>query len=262
CSLIVLVSLAAHRTPPRWWQLLLTGGLLGLTALARSQFLACVPFGLLVLVLAWRRAALNAIVLVVAGLVFAVAPVTARNWIVSGQFVPISASGGASLLEFHRPPPGLVDNDAIARDPLFNAMHLDTQTRTVLAFVEKDPLGYLQTWLPLGAHSLGLQGRNDPGVYWPLFIAALLYLAAFALRGVRRLHVWPIHAFVASHLLILMLFEADTYGYRLVMPMYAPILAIGAQLVRKVLSFSSTKRLAVVPAAAAGLAVLLQGKAL
>src|SRR5262249_27871347 len=180
CSLIVLVSLAARRAPPRWWQLLLTGALLGLTAVARAQFLACVPFGLLVLVLAWRRRALNAVVLVGAGLVFAVAPVTARNWIVSGQFVPISASGGASLLEFHRPPPGLVDNDAVARDPLFNAMHLDTQTRTVLAFAEKDPLGYLQTWLPLGAHSLGLQGRNDPGVYWPLFVAVLLYLAAFA----------------------------------------------------------------------------------
>ena len=43
------------------------------------------------------------------------------------------------------------------------------------------------------------------------------------------LHVWPIHAFVATHLLVLMLFEADTYGYRLVMPMYAPMVAVAAQ---------------------------------
>ena len=39
----------------------------------------------------------------------------------------------------------------------------------------------------LGAHSLGLQGRNDPGVYWPLFATVLLYVASFALRRTRRL---------------------------------------------------------------------------
>ena len=35
--------------------------------------------------------------------------------------------------------------------------------------------------------------------------------------------------FVATHLLVLMLFEADTYGYRLVMPMYAPMVVVAAQ---------------------------------
>src|SRR5207237_4677239 len=45
----------------------------------------------------------------------------------------------------------------------------------------------------------------------------------------RRRHVWPIHAFVLSHLLVLALFEADTYGFRLVVPMYAPMAAVAAQ---------------------------------
>src|SRR5437868_14909325 len=84
--------------------------------------------------------------------------------------------------------------------------------------------------MPLGAHSIGLQGRNDPGIYWPLLVCCLVYVASFTLRRVRERSVWPIHAFVFSHLVVLMLFEADTYGFRLVMPMYAPMVAVAAQL--------------------------------
>jgi hypothetical protein len=234
-SLVVLVGVVRRGAPPAPWRLVLVGVLLGVTAVSRSQFLAFVPFGLLILAVAWWRARRSAVatllplLAVVAGLALAIAPVTTRNWVVSGQFVPISASGGASLLEFHRPPPGLIDAAAVERDLLFEALHLDTQTRTVLAFARQDPLGYLATWLPLGAHSLGLPGRTGAGIYWPLLVVVLAYLAAFALPSARRLRVWPIHAFVASHLLILMLFEADTYGYRLVMPMYAPMLVVAAQ---------------------------------
>jgi hypothetical protein len=233
-SLVVLVGLARRDRPPQFWKLLLAGGLLGLTAISRSQFLLCVPFALLVLWLAWRRLSggwtgLLAAALVGIGLVVAIVPVTARNWIVSEQFVPISSSGGASLLEFHRPPPGLIDQQALQNDPLYNALHLDLPTRTVVAFARSDPRGYVATLLPLAAHSVGLPGRNDPGVYWPLLATTLLYLGSFALGRTRRLHVWPVHAFVGTHLLILTLFEADTYGYRLVMPMYAPMVAVAAQ---------------------------------
>ena len=58
---------------------------------------------------------------------------------------------GASLLEFHRPPPGLIDQAALQTDPLFEALRLDSNTRTVLAFLRQDPLGYARTLLPLGA---------------------------------------------------------------------------------------------------------------
>jgi hypothetical protein len=232
-SLIVLVGFARQPRAAAWWRLSLAGALLGLTAITRSQFLLFIPFGLLVLIVAWRQepratAALKLLALV-AGIALLIAPVTARNWLVSGQFVPISSSGGASLLEFHRPPPGLIDQAVLQKDPLFETLHLDPQTRTVLAFIRADPRGYLATLLPLGAHSVGLQGRNDPGIYWPLLVTSLLYLLSFGLKATRRLHVWPIHAFVATHLLVLMLFEADTYGYRLVMPMYAPMVAVAAQ---------------------------------
>ena len=231
-SLTALVTLALRAEPTRWWTALLVGVLLGLTAISRSQFLLFVPLGLVIVWLAWRRAGPYAIamtVLIALGVVLTIAPVTLRNWIVSGQFVPISSSGGASLLEFHRPPAGLIDQSALDHEPLYDALHLDQPTRTVVAFIRADPPGYLATLLPLGAHSIGLQGRNDPGVYWPLFLTVLVYAGSFALKRTRRLHVWPIHAFVATHLLVLMLFEADTYGYRLVMPMYAPMVLVAAQ---------------------------------
>ena len=232
-SLVVLVGLARLPRAASWRRVALAGMLLGLTAIARSQFLVFIPFGLLVLIVAWRHESRAVVALkllaMVAGVLLVIAPVTARNWLVSDQFVPITSSGGASLLEFHRPPPGLIDQVALQTDPLYEALHLDPQTRTVLAFVRADPRGYLATLLPLGAHSIGLQGRNDPGIYWPLLATSLLYLLSFGLKGTRRLHVWPIHAFVATHLLVLMLFEADTYGYRLVMPMYAPMAAVAAQ---------------------------------
>ena len=97
-----------------------------------------------------------------------------------------------------------------------------------MAFVRADPRGYLATLLPLGAHSVGLQGRNDPGIYWPLLVDDRCCTSpASRSSRTRRLHVWPIHAFVGTHLLVLMLFEADTYGYRLVMPMYAPMVVGG-----------------------------------
>jgi Dolichyl-phosphate-mannose-protein mannosyltransferase len=232
-SLIALVTLASRRAPTSWWRALLVGVLLGLTAISRSQFLLCVPFGLLILWLAWRerpRMAAGMVCVIAAGVVLTIAPVTARNLIVSGQLVPISSSGGASLLEFHRPPPGLIDQSAIDHDPLFDALHLDASTRTVIAFIRADPRGYAATLLPLGAHSIGLPGRNDPGIYWPLLVTVLLYAASFGLRRTRRLHAWPIHVFVFTHVLVLTLFEADTYGYRLVMPMYAPMVAVAAQL--------------------------------
>src|SRR5262249_28784974 len=127
-SLVVLVTLARRDRPVSWWQALLAGGLLGATAISRSQFLLCVPFGLLIVWLAWRRQALRALLmtaLIGVGVVLAIVPVTARNWVVSGQLVPISSSGGASLLEFHRPPPGLIDQAAIEHDPLYDALHLD-----------------------------------------------------------------------------------------------------------------------------------------
>ena len=66
---------------------MLTGGLLGMTAIARSQFLLFVPLALLVLVLAWRRAAVSVLPLSVVGLV-------------AGVVLVIAPGDGAQLASF------------------------------------------------------------------------------------------------------------------------------------------------------------------
>jgi hypothetical protein len=236
-SLVVLVPLAQRRTPPVWWRALAVGMLLGLTVLSRSQFLVFLPLAGFVLGLAWRgtpsRRSARALGLMLIGVCLTIAPATLRNWWVTPKhdFVLVSSSGGYSLLEFHRPPPGLIDPATIKADPVFSFLHLDEPTRTVIAFARQDPLGYLAALLPLGAHSIGLPGARlgSIGVQWGVLLAFALYVAAFAIPRVRRRHVWLLHTFVLSHLALMMLFEADTYGYRLVLPMYLPIVVVAAQ---------------------------------
>src|SRR5262249_15443793 len=71
--------------------------------------------------------------------------------------------------------------------------------------------------------------RGDGSVYWGFLLTFLLYVASFALPRARRLDAWLVHAFVLTHLLVMMMFEADTYGFRLVVPMYAPAMVLAAQ---------------------------------
>lgn len=234
-SLLVLVGLSRRRGPPAWWASLLAGGLLGLTAVTRSQFLLFVPVALVLLLVAWRRGggpwarSLPALAGVLIGLAVAIAPFTFRNWLVSGQPVLIASSGGASLLEFHRPPRGF-DLSGIKSDPLYQAVHLDASTRTVVEFARKDPIGYVGTLVPLAGHTIGVTGlrQGAPSVYWGFLATFLVYLGGFAFRRARRLDVWLVHAFVATHLLVMAFFEADTYGFRLVIPMYAPVAVVAA----------------------------------
>lgn len=234
-SLLVLVRLSHRRCRPSWWGTLVAGGLLGLAAVTRSQFLLFVPLALGLLLLAWRRngtswpRSTTRLVLMLVGLALVIAPFTLRNWLVSKEVVPIASSGSASLLEFHRPPRGF-DLSGIGKDPLYEALRLDRNTRTVVEFARRDPVGYVQTVLPLAGHTVGLTGlrRGDGSIYWGFLGTFVLYLAAFLSPKSRRLPVWFIHAFVATHLVLMALFEADTYGFRLVIPMYAPVVVVAA----------------------------------
>lgn len=234
-SLLALVALAQQRrvaVPAS----LVTGALLGLTALTRSQLLLYVPFALLLLAWCWwrpgqrRRIAVGLAALVL-GLAATIAPATLRNWVVSGQVVLIASSAGNNLLAGHQLPAEL-NLDGIRTDPLYNALRLDAPTRTVLELLRQDPAGYFATWLPNGAHSVGLTGvrRGDGSVYWGFLGTFLLYLLAFLLPRVRRRDVWLLHLFVVTHLVVMMAFAADTYGFRLVVPMYGAVCVVAAQL--------------------------------
>ena len=162
-------------------------------------------------------------------LLIAIAPITARNCIGSGQWCRSAASGGASLLEFHRPPPGLIDPAALQRDPLYEALHLERidadRASRLSAPIRSATSGRCCRSARTASDCRVATIRASTGRCWSRRCSTW----RVSPRPTRRLHVWPIHAFVATHLLVLMLFEADTYGYRLVMPMYAPMIVVAAQ---------------------------------
>lgn len=236
-SLIALAALAQRKTPASPWRTALVGVLLGATALARSQVLLFVPLALLILWLGWRRAGqlrtALALLALLAGLAAAIAPATVRNYVVSGKPILISSSSGLNLVAgSHAPPPDL-RLDGIDSNPLYERLALDRETRIVLEYARQQPARYAGTWLTNGLYSVGFTGvrRGDFAPYWGFLLTALLYVAAvLLLPAARRRPVWLVHGFVASHLLVMMAFEADAYGLRQPAPMYAPMVAVAAQL--------------------------------
>jgi 4-amino-4-deoxy-L-arabinose transferase-like glycosyltransferase len=84
------------------WAWLVPGFFLGLTALARPEYLIfAVVLGLLVLIRAWRRrgvaVGVASAAAFVAAFVLVLAPWTIRNYIVLDRFVPVTTGGGKAL---------------------------------------------------------------------------------------------------------------------------------------------------------------------
>jgi len=102
-GLTLLLSLSHWRCKPTGWRALIAGLALGALALTRANVLAFIPVAMLWIV--WlargpglRRHALAHAGLLMLGTLLAVAPVTIRNAVVSGDFVPISVNGEINLL--------------------------------------------------------------------------------------------------------------------------------------------------------------------
>src|SRR5439155_11746674 len=82
---------------------------------------------------------------------------TTRNYLVSGKPVPITSSAGANLWETHRPS-ARVDLSRVDRDPLYERLGLDRQTREVVEFARQDPAGYVGTLVPMFLYAVGVVG--------------------------------------------------------------------------------------------------------
>ena len=106
-------------------------------------------------------------------------PAERRNWAAAAIFTALAmASLDTAIANVALP--------AIAAD-------LHVGPADVIWVVNVYQIALVATLLPLGAHSLGLRGRNDPGTYWPLFLTTLLYVASFGLRRPRARHVRVAH---------------------------------------------------------------------
>lgn len=91
---------------PRLLTFALAGALIGISCWLRANALLLAPFLAVFLITVWQRGRrLRFAAALLAGALLVIAPVTIKNWIVFGHFVPLSLGAGQTLLE------GIADYD-------------------------------------------------------------------------------------------------------------------------------------------------------
>ena len=82
--------------------------------------------------------------------------------------------------------------------------------------------GWPSGLLALGLYALGLPSmlEDEAPVRWELVSLVALYLLSLANPAARRPATWLLHSFIWLHLLVMMVFLPNVYGYRQVLPMY------------------------------------------
>ncbi|HKR60963.1 MAG TPA: glycosyltransferase family 39 protein [Pyrinomonadaceae bacterium] len=85
---------------PRFWPLFLAGALIGISCWLRANALLMAPFlAICIAFVASRGDRLGFATAFLLGTLMVIAPVTIKNWIVFGKFVPLSLGAGQTLLE-------------------------------------------------------------------------------------------------------------------------------------------------------------------
>ena len=184
-----------------------------------------------------RQASLDAIVFVTAWMA-AIAPITIRNYLMSGRAVLISSGQGATFIAYNLP----IDDKLYFNGfdgTLFNAaailirMFLDHPIISLANYGRK--LGF-----SLGmVHWLGGAGTVHP----ELILTSLGYFAAVIfLKEMRSIAAWPIHAFTMTHIATLMLTMPSNYGYRMILPPFMFMaVAAGAVAVTPLMRFAVSR---------------------
>jgi len=98
--LLALLLIARSLKKSTWLSLLLAGALIGVSVWLRANALLLAPFVALVFLFSSRRERrLPAALALVAGALLVIAPLTIRNALVFGKFIPVSLGAGQTLLE-------------------------------------------------------------------------------------------------------------------------------------------------------------------
>jgi hypothetical protein len=152
-----------------------------------------------------------------------IAPVTLRNYVVSGEPVLISSGQAKSFIDYNMPP----ENQHFYLDMYDGSL---TSAGIVLARMLVDQP---RAFLGMVGHKLGFSLGM---VHWAegvsphpeLLITSALYLASlFLVPSARSLAALPLHFFVFTHLLAVTLSLPWNYGYRMILPMY-PLMCVFA----------------------------------
>jgi hypothetical protein len=209
----------------------LAGLLLGLAIVTRGPTLLFVPFVVAALWVGLRRAGLGpsanlgriGALLVLGGSIVVLVPI--RKLVVADDPALIASSGGVNLEKLHRPTPQV--KLSVAQDRWFAPFLHDAPTRETVEFALQDPGGYLASYVPLAAYTLGYGAAIDESqiALWPeLILMNVLYLGALLFPGpARSLRASLLHAFIATHFLTMVVFAPYDYDNRLALPMYEPI---------------------------------------
>jgi hypothetical protein len=215
----------------------------GVSAITRPSMLSYgIPALSLIAVISWarRRDARSAVAAAAAtagGFVLAVAPITLRNWLVSGRWVLITEGQTHAFIAMNAASP----SDSARYFQQFPSESLLSVPRTLWQIASDHPLAFITLQLKKLGFSLGM-------VHWipayrphpELVVISIAYFGLLALsKSMRTPALWPIHLFVLSHLASLALTQPWTYGYRLIMPPFIYTSALSAT----VLAASRTARI-------------------
>jgi hypothetical protein len=200
-----------------------------LASWTRPSMMLLLPAAVLIIAAArlradgWRRTAVAVGAFVVIWMA-SLAPITIRNYLMSGRAVLITAGQGATFVAYNMP----VDDKMYFKG--FDGTLFNSALILIRMFVDH-PVASLQNYGTKLGFSLGMVHWMGSGTFHPELVAtSLLYFAGFVLlRPMRSIAALPLHAFVFTHVATLMLTMPSNYGYRMILPAFVFMsLAAGA----------------------------------
>lgn len=210
----------------------------GLGAITRPTMMLFLPVAVIVIALFKLLArryteGLAAAALLIVCWMAAIAPITYRNWVMSGRPVLITEGQAMTFIQYNLPTENSEEN--IKYEQGFHGTMTST-IRVLLWILWEHPAETLRNWGIKAAFSLGMvhwMGSGARAVHPELILTSVLYIASiFLLRQARSLPAWLIHGFVFTHLTALLLSIPSNYGYRLILPMYVVmVIFVGALVV-------------------------------
>jgi hypothetical protein len=142
--------------------------------------------------------------------------VTLRNYVVTGSPTLISESPAHSFILYNLPPGA----DADRYLKMYSGGLLSSATVLFRILIDH-PLDFLRGVITKTGFSFGMVqwmgGRLHPEL---VLVSGLYFGALVSSRAARAFITWPVHGFIAVHLLAMMLTMPSNYGYRLILPMY------------------------------------------
>jgi hypothetical protein len=228
----LLLGLARWEKRPTIPRALGIGALGGIATIVRPNLLPFLPLAIIWMGLApsvprarrwqWATAALLTATL-------AIAPVTWRNWHVSGRFVLLVRSV-PTMLYVGNTPPSSVDLSSIATNTFYERWNLHPQTRKVLEYFRQQPVNFIKG---LGHKILQILGFAYP--FAPaLLLLHLAYLLGAVLlwrAGVARRLAILLHAFVLSQWLVLVVVKPGPHLPKTQLPTFLVAFGFAALLI-------------------------------